>query len=200
MASVVVDTVSYYGAYLLALAVALLIMVVGGHANPLILAAALFFALFSSVLTAAALVLSGRKSAGPQLLSRIPLLRNVLSLLGQADPTLARSLPLIFKSGLFQLAIVLLDASTVWILIRSLGEVASATGVFVSFMVSTLLRTVSIVPGGLGIFEAGSVVTLKLAGVAVPVALAATLLFRGLSFWLPMVPGVAFSRAARKAA
>jgi Mg2+-importing ATPase len=41
---------------------------------------------------------------------------------------------------------------------------------------------------------------LKLAGVAVPVALAATLLFRGLSFWLPMVPGVAFSRAVRKAA
>jgi Mg2+-importing ATPase len=199
MASVVVDTVSYYGAYVLALAVALLIMVVGGHASPLILAAALFFAAFSGVLIAAALVLSGRKSAGPQPF-RIPLLTNVLSLLGQADPTLARSLPLIFKSGLFQLAIVLLDASTVWILIRSLGEVASATGVFVSFMVSTLLRTISIVPGGLGIFEAGSVVTLKLAGVAVPVALAATLLFRGLSFWLPMVPGVAFSRAARKAA
>ncbi len=200
MASVVVDTVSYYGAYVLALALAMLIMIVGGHASPLILAAALFFAVFSGVLTAAALGLSGRKSAGPRLLNRIPLLRNVLSLLGQADPTLARSLPLIFKSSLFQLAIVLLDASTVWILIRSLGEVASAPGVFVSFMVSTLLRTISIVPGGLGIFEAGSVVTLKLAGVAVPVALAATLLFRGLSFWLPMVPGVAFSRAVRKAA
>jgi Mg2+-importing ATPase len=123
----------------------------------------------------------------------------VLSLLGQADPTLARSLPLIFKSLLFQLAIVLLDATTVWILIRSLGEAASPAGVFASFMVSTLLRTISIVPGGLGIFEAASVVTLKLAGVAVPVALAATLLFRGLSFWLPMLPGLAFSRGVRKA-
>jgi Mg2+-importing ATPase len=64
--------------------------------------------------------------------------------------------------------------------------VTSLAGVFASFMVSTLLRTISIVPGGLGIFEAASVMTLKLAGVSVPVALAATLLFRGLSVWLPM--------------
>jgi Mg2+-importing ATPase len=199
MASVVVDSVSYYGAYVLTLALALLIAVVGGHASPLILAAALFFGVFGVALTTAALVLSGRKSAGPKWLRRIPLLRNLLSLLGEADPTLARSLPLIFKSGLLQLAIVLLDAATVWVLIRSLGEVASPTGVFASFMVSTLLRTISIVPGGLGIFEAASVVTLKLAGVAVAVALAATLLFRGLSFWLPMVPGLVFSREARTA-
>jgi Mg2+-importing ATPase len=100
---------------------------------------------------------------------------------------------------LFQLAIVLLDAATVWVLIRSLGEVASPTGVFASFMISTLLRTIGIVPGGLGTFEAASVVTLKLAGVPVGVALVATLLFRGLSFWLPMVPGLVFSRGARKA-
>jgi uncharacterized membrane protein YbhN (UPF0104 family) len=50
----------------------------------------------------------------------------------------------------------------------------------------------------LGVFEAASVVTLKLAGVPVPVALGATLLFRGLSFWIPMLPGLFFSREARK--
>jgi Mg2+-importing ATPase len=31
-------------------------------------------------------------------------------------------------------------------------------------------------------------------GVSVPVALSATLIFRGLSFWLPMVPGLLSSR------
>ena len=198
MAVVVVDSVSYYAAYVLTLALALLITVAGGYANPLMIVAAIFFMVFSVVLTTAALVLSGRKSAGPKWLRRIPLLRNVLSLIGEADPTLARSLPLIFRSSLFQVAIVLLDAATVWILIRSLGEVASPTGVFASFMVSTLLRTIGIVPGGLGVFEAASVVTLKVAGVSVPVALAATLLFRGLTFWLPMVPGLAFSREVSK--
>ncbi|MHB8872560.1 MAG: lysylphosphatidylglycerol synthase transmembrane domain-containing protein [Myxococcaceae bacterium] len=199
MASVVVDTVSYYGANVLTLALALLITVVGGHASPLIVGAALFFVLLSAVLTTTALALSGRKSAGPRWLRRIPLLKSALSLLGEADPALARSPRLIVMSGLFQLAIVLLDASTVWILIRSLGEVASPTGVFASFMVSSLLRTIAIVPGGLGVFEAASVVTLKLVGVAVPVGLAATLLFRGLSFWLPMAPGLVFSRGASRA-
>ena len=197
MASVVVDSVSYYAACVLTLALALVITIALGHASALIVAAALIFVVFSASLSTAALVLSGRKGVGPKWLERIPLVRNVLSLLGDADPTLVRSLPLIVKSGLFQLAIVLFDATTLWILILSLGQVASPTGVFASFVISTLLRTISIVPGGLGIFEAASVLTLKVAGVPLAVALAATLLFRGLSFWLPMVPGLVFSRGAR---
>jgi uncharacterized membrane protein YbhN (UPF0104 family) len=35
---------------------------------------------------------------------------------------------------------------------------------------------------------------MRLMGVRVPVALAATLLFRGVSFWLPMIPGLWISR------
>jgi uncharacterized protein (TIRG00374 family) len=126
------------------------------------------------------------------------LLKNALAILGEADPKLARNLPLLIKSGLYQLAIVLLDTSTLWILIRSLGDVASPTGVFTAFMVSNLLRTISIVPGGLGVFDAALVVALKLAGVLLPVALGATILFRALSFWLPMIPGLIFSHGARK--
>ena len=194
MAAVVVDSVSYYAAYVLTLALALLITVLGGQASPLVVAAALSFVVFSAVLTAAALVLSGRSNVGPRWLKRVPLLKHALALLGQADPKLARSLPLIFKSGLCQLAIVVLDAATIWVLIRSLGTAASPTGVFASFMISTLLRTIGIVPGGLGTFEAASVVTLKLAGIPVAEALAATLMFRGLSFWLPMLPGLVASR------
>lgn len=57
----------------------------------------------------------------------------------------------------------------------------------------------SIVPGGLGIFETTSVMSLTLVGIAVPVTLAATLLFRGLPFWLPMLPGPVFARRARRA-
>jgi Mg2+-importing ATPase len=195
----VVDTVAYYIASVVALAIALFILVARGHENLLILAAAFFFLVFSTLLVATVLVLSGRNSAGPNWLRHIPLSRKVLALLGEADPKLTRRLHLIIKSGLLQFAIILLDTATIWILIRSLGEVASPAGVFASFMVSTLFRTISIVPGGLGIFEAASVMTLKLVGVSVPVALAATLLFRGLSFWLPMAPGLIFSRGARRA-
>ena len=61
-------------------------------------------------------------------------------------------------------------------------------------MTSSLLRTVGFLPGGLGTFEATSVFTLKVAGVPIAVALAATLAFRALSFWLPMIPGLIYSR------
>jgi uncharacterized membrane protein YbhN (UPF0104 family) len=50
------------------------------------------------------------------------------------------------------------------------------------------------VPGGLGIFEAASVAMLKAIGVPIAAALAATLLYRGFSYWLPMAPGILFAR------
>ena len=66
-------------------------------------------------------------------------------------------------------------------------------------MLSTLARTLGVVPGGLGVFEAVSVTTLKLIGVPVAAGLAATLLFRFFTFWLPMAPGV-ISRGVRRGA
>jgi Mg2+-importing ATPase len=94
------------------------------------------------------------------------------------------------------MAIILMDAATIWILILALGQRASASGVFASFMIASLFRTMGIVPGGLGTFEVTSVLTLRMVGVDLAVALSATLLFRGLSFWLPMLPGYWFSRRA----
>jgi len=66
--------------------------------------------------------------------------------------------------------------------------------VFASFMLSTLARTLGPVPGGSASFEAASVATLKLMGVPIAAGLAATLLFRGFSYWLPMVPGILLAR------
>jgi uncharacterized membrane protein YbhN (UPF0104 family) len=58
------------------------------------------------------------------------------------------------------------------------------------------------VPGGLGTFEGTCVALLHLHGVALESALAATLLLRGATFWLPMIPGFALARreAGRRAA
>ena len=90
--------------------------------------------------------------------------------------------------------IFLLDAATIWVAARALGVTASVGGVFSSFMVSNLFRTIGIIPGGLGTFETASVMSLKSIGLPLSVGLSATLLFRGLSFWLPMIPGLICSR------
>jgi uncharacterized membrane protein YbhN (UPF0104 family) len=57
----------------------------------------------------------------------------------------------------------------------------------------------SVRTSGLGFVEAGLVGTLKLAGVAAPAALAATLLYRIVSFWLPLpAAGVAYALFRRR--
>ncbi len=198
MAAVVVDTVAYHAAYVPTLALALLIALRAKDVSAPVVAGTLFFLVLSVLLAVAVFLLSGRSSTGPRGLMRIPGLQRVRVLVGEADPILARSPALLVKGGLYQLTIILLDAGTVWVLIQSLGATGSPTGVFASFIICSLLRTISIVPGGLGAYEAASVVTLRLAGVPVAVALAATLLFRALSFWLPMVPGLFFSRGVRE--
>jgi P-type Mg2+ transporter len=61
-------------------------------------------------------------------------------------------------------------------------------------MIASLVRSMGFVPGGIGTFEAGSVITLRMTGARLSVALAATLMFRALTFWLPMLPGLWYSR------
>jgi Mg2+-importing ATPase len=196
-ASVLINVASYHLAYVVALAGALVIVAWHQHTNALVVTTAVLFLLFSLGLSAAVLGLSGRHHQRlAHTLRTFPAVRTALDFLAGADARLVRSPRLLTATIGLQLAIVLLDASTLWALIAALGVTASASGVFASFMIASLFRTMGIVPGGLGTFEATSVLMLRMVGVDLAVALAATLLFRGLSFWLPMLPGYWCSRRA----
>jgi Mg2+-importing ATPase len=199
MAGVVIDTASCYLTYAFGLAAALFVTLLYHQANRLILLAVVPFFLFAFALSFGFLTLSGRAAGRlAQRFGRLRPLQTGLLFLEQADSSLARRPWLLVQACLRQAAIVILDAATIWALIAALGFRASPAGVFASFMISTLFRLIAVAPGGLGVFDATSTLTLKMVGVDVAVALSATLLFRGLSFWLPMVPGLWFSRHAVK--
>ena len=195
MTAVAVDVGCYFMAYVLSLGAALAILVQGGHASALIVTAGTLFVLVGGSVVAAIRSLTGRPP-GPGLrwLLRLPGVGRAARLLREADPQLARDPRLLLRATLLQLAIFALDAATLWVSLRALGVAANPATVFASFMLASLLRTVGIMPGGLGTFEAASVSALALAGVPVPEALSATLLFRGFSFWLPMLPGLVAAR------
>lgn len=194
-ASVLVNIASYHLAYVIALSAALVMLRQRGDTNALVIVTAALFLVFSLGLSVLVLALSGpRHSLHPGPLRRVRALRTMFEFIAGADVRLVRSSGLLARAVGLQLAIVLLDAATVWTLIQALGSTASASGVFASFMVASLFRTMGVVPGGLGTFEASSVLMLRMVGVDVAVALSATLLFRGLSFWLPMLPGYWCSR------
>jgi len=194
MASVVISLASYFAMYAVLLIAALLLLPLPAAGRSLVMfATGAFLAGCAGVVW---VLLKSADSGGrlTRVVSRLRPLRPLARSFAESDPTLVRNRPVMLAACANQGAIVLLDAVTVWALIHALGHSSSVLPVFASFMISNLFRTLGVLPGGLGTFETSSVLTLQLTGVPLPVALSATLLFRGLSFWLPMIPGIYLAR------
>ena len=70
--------------------------------------------------------------------------------------------------------------------------------VLLAFVVASVLGLLPFTPGGLGFVEAGLAATLSVAGISTGDALVATLVYRLLTFWLPIplggVAGYVFRR------
>jgi uncharacterized protein (TIRG00374 family) len=118
----------------------------------------------------------------------------LLRALAEAPTGLLRNPRLLAEAVAFQLGIFFLDALTLWLALHALGETSEFSVVFASFVTASMAATIGPIPLGLGTFEAGSVGTLSLFGVPIEAALAGTLLLRGLTFWLPMLPGLWLTR------
>ena len=65
---------------------------------------------------------------------------------------------------------------------------------FPCFVLASIVAMLSLIPLGLGSFEAACVGLLVMLGIRLETALAATLLFRGFTLWLPMIPGLVLTR------
>jgi uncharacterized protein (TIRG00374 family) len=83
--------------------------------------------------------------------------------------------------------------------LRAVGAAPRPSLVVLAYAAAELLALVPFTPGGLGFVEAGLVGTLTLAGVHPSDALTATLLYRLVSYWLPLpVGGVAYGLFRRR--
>jgi uncharacterized protein (TIRG00374 family) len=83
--------------------------------------------------------------------------------------------------------------------LRAVGAKPQPSLVLLAYTAAAVLALIPLTPGGLGFVEAGLAGTLKLAGVAASDALAATLLYRIVSFWLPLpAAGVAYALFRRR--
>lgn len=195
LACLVLDLSGYFLAYVVSVGVALVVLMLQGHATATVVGLGLVFIAVSLALA----VLTPRLAVHSRLAAHVPgkrfaIVRKAISLVTGADKQLVGNRSLLARVTLLELAIIVLDSTTLWLLVLALGVAAAPMGLFAAFMLASVLRSIGVVPGGLGAFEAAAVVSLHWIGVDIAVALSATLLFRGLTFWLPMLPGLWLAR------
>jgi glycosyltransferase 2 family protein len=194
-ATVLVSFVAYYLAYAAALAVALAILWMLGDLGVAVLALAAVLLVLAIGVTLAIRWISRRGSRPlPRWVAALPVARAFLKRIGEAPPQALSDRGLLAAAAGLQLLVFALDGSTLWAMLRAVGWHADPGVIFAAFMIASVAGTIGIVPGGLGTFEGTCVAMLHVVGVPVADALTATLLLRGFTFWLPMLPGLWLTR------
>ena len=88
----------------------------------------------------------------------------------------------------------ILDAATLWALLTALGVHAPVLKILACSIVASVVAAAVVIPGGLGLFEGSSIALMSLFGIPVEHAIAASVLMRGFTYWLPMIPGFLITR------
>lgn len=195
--TVLVSFAAYYIAYAAALAITLAILwaLADLSVAVVVLAAAL---LILAIVITLAIRWVGRRGPRPlpRWIAALPIAGEFIERVRESRPeALSDHRLLVVTSGL-QLLVFVLDASTLWVMLRAVGWHAEPAATFAAFVIASVAGTIGLVPGGLGTFEGTCVAMLHVVGVPVADALMATLLLRGFTFWLPMVPGLWLARRA----
>lgn len=191
MAALLVGLVSFYAAYGLVALTALGILQFRHHLGPAALSIAALFVLFAVGVPAMVFGLRRfREHRWLRRIRRIPGAQALLEALASAPSAPLRDAWLILEATALQLAVFVLDAATFYVMLLALGQSASPLAAFSSFIAADVVATIGPTPLGLGVFEGTAVAVLHITGVSLEAALSATLLLRGFTFWLPMLPGL----------
>lgn len=192
MAMLLTSMVAYYTAYLIATLSSVALLCLYHAMHVWIIAVTGVFCVVAVIIPAGSLWLKhlGKQQSLPALLQRIPGLANVINDLTDSPGSLLRSPKLFIITTLLQGTIFLLDAYTLKVMLNAVGQDVSFLVVFPSFVVASVVTTLSPIPLGLGTFEATCVAMLSMLGVTLEAAFTATLLLRGFTLWLPMIPGL----------
>lgn len=197
--AVVVGLVGFNLAYGLALVTALLLFALSGDLSRRMLSLALVAGVLICVVVVVLVrLLRGRRGPVGSLLMRIPGLKRFLQDVQAAPDEALHDRGLLLQTTVLQFGIFVLDAATLGVCLAALGATASPTGLFAALVLSSLVATLTIVPSGLGTFDATMLAMLHLVDVPKTQAVGAVLLFRGFTLMLPLLPGVWLARREMK--
>jgi len=201
VAALLLQIVAYYGSYAAGALWILVVLWWKDRASLLLTSAVLIFLAVAATIPALILWLHRRgQKQLPRWISGWSKTRNFMKLIGEAPRKLIRDPSLIAWLILLNLLVFVADAATMQACLLALGVHAPLSARYTAFMMPSIAVILGPIPMGLGSFEAVSVAMMRLFGVPFEAAVSATLLFRGFTLWVPLIPGGWLARKELKPA
>jgi uncharacterized protein (TIRG00374 family) len=195
VAAVILTIISYYASYAIAaIGVFFLLWLMGAESWLMIGLISAFLVVASGIPSLALWLQKKGQRAIPKWLRKVGPVHELFDMIGQAPAKLVRSGQLITQLSILNGIVFALDGWTMQLCLLALGVHVPFASAFIAFIMASIVVTLGPIPMGLGSFEAVSIGSLRLAGVPFEAALSATLLFRGFTLWLPLIPGMNAAR------
>ncbi len=195
MEALLVDILSHYTAYAIVTFLALSILWFYHDITNIICYLVGIFAVILVIVPITILwLLAHRNNQLPLWLLRFHPIAKASETIKSVSPERVLSPRMLVITSLLNVTIFLLDAGTLWTMMRVTNYSVGIMTTFVAIVIASIAGTISFLPGGIGGFEAGSVSALALLGVPIETALTGTLLLRGFTLWFPLVPGILLVR------
>lgn len=189
--ALLVDVFAHYIAYALTALLAIAILWMRDAVTPIVVSLFVVFGAFLLLVPSGLLWMIRHRGSGlPPRLMRLRIVSGIARAVRNISRDSVFSPRLLGTATAFSCGVFLLDAMTLWAVMHLTGAPVDIFSAFVALVVASIAGTISFLPGGIGGFEAGCVFTLHLLGTPVEAALTGTLLLRGLSLWLPLLPGL----------
>jgi uncharacterized protein (TIRG00374 family) len=190
VAALLLQIIAYYLSYALGALWVLVVLWWKSRMSWILTGAVLVFLLVAAGIPALTLWLHRKgQEKIPRWIAHWSKAKQFFKLVGEAPRELVRDPSLIAIVTTLNLLVFIADAATMQCCLRALGVHAPLSAGYVAFMIASIAVILGPVPMGLGSFEAVSIAMLRLFGVPLEAALSATLLFRGFTLWLPLIPG-----------
>jgi glycosyltransferase 2 family protein len=195
MAALLVGLVAYFAAYSASVLTSLGILWLNDRASaPIFVVVAIFVAIVVAIPSGVLWMKQWGHRLPARWVRRLPGAALLLKAIAEAPTGLLHDPVLLAETVTLEFSVFALDAITLWLAFRALGDSPAIWIAYVSFIMVSMAATLGPIPLGLGTFEAACIGMLSLLGAAIETALAVTLLQRGRTFWLPMLPGLWLAR------
>lgn len=191
--AVFIDTLSYHAGYAICTVLALGIVLGLRAGSPLIFADLLIYLLITAVILGGIFYIFAHTDELPEWMNRWGFLREIAKSLRAVKPERLQAPWVLSITTFYELVTFVLDGATLWAIMHIIHVPIPLMVSFTIYVIASAAGAMSLLPGGVGGFEAACVLALRWFGIGLGPALTATLLLRALTLWLPLIPGSIFA-------